>query len=128
VLVSAARLIEVELFVNDLERSVALYRDVIGLPLEGHAHAEGDPIHHHAAWGDWEAGPGGGFLLFSIYSAGAGEATRSSFGFTVPDLDAVHRQVEASGAKVVQAPQTRPWGRSATYQDADGNTFSLTQA
>ena len=125
---SATRLIEVELFVTDIERAVAQYRDVIGLPLEGHTHADGDPIHHHAAWGDWEAGPEGGFLLFSIYSAGAGEATRSSFGFTVADLDAVHRQVEASGTKVVHAPQTRPWGRCATYQDAEGNSFSLTQA
>ncbi len=125
---SQARLIEVELFVTDIERAVGLYRDVIGLPLEGHAHAEGDPIHHHAAWGDWEAGPEGGFLLFSIYAAGGGEATRSSFGFSVDDLDAVHGQVEASGTKVVQPPTTRPWGRSATYQDADGNTVSLTQA
>jgi predicted enzyme related to lactoylglutathione lyase len=126
--VSATRLIEVELYVNDAERAVALYRDVIGLPLEGHAHAEGDPIHHHAVWGDWEAGPDGGFLLFTIYAAGPGEATRSSFGFTVADLDAVHARLEASGAKVVHAPQTRPWGRSATYEDADGNTVSLTQA
>jgi Predicted enzyme related to lactoylglutathione lyase len=126
--VSAVRLIEVELFVTDIERAVTLYRDVIGLPLEGHAHAEGDPIHHHATWGDWDAGPDGGFLLFSLYAAGTGEATRSSFGFTVDDLDAIHRQVEASGTKVVQAPTTRPWGRSATYQDADGNTVSLTQA
>ena len=58
---SAARLIEVELFVSDIERAVALYGDIIGLPLEGHAHAEGDTIHHHAAWGDWDAGPDGGF-------------------------------------------------------------------
>lgn len=125
---SAPRLIEVELYVNDLEGAVALYRDVIGVPLEGHAHDEGDPIHHHAVWGEWDAGPDGGFLLFTLYSAGPGQATRSSFGFTVTDLDAVHRRVDASGTKVVQPPQTRPWGRSATYQDADGNTVSLTQA
>jgi predicted enzyme related to lactoylglutathione lyase len=62
------------------------------------------------------------------HAAGPGEVTRSSFGFTVADLDAVHGLLEASGAKVVHAPRTRPWGRSATYQDADGNTFSLTQA
>jgi predicted enzyme related to lactoylglutathione lyase len=126
--VSAPRLIEVELFVQDTERAASLYRDVIGLPLEGHAHAEGDPVHHHAAWGDWADGPDGGFLLFSIYSAGTDDATRSSIGFTVEDLDAVHRQLEASGAKVVHGPQDRPWGRAATYQDADGNTVSLTQA
>jgi predicted enzyme related to lactoylglutathione lyase len=126
--VSTPRLIEVELYVADIERSVAFYADVIGVPLEGHAHAEDEPTHHHAAWGDWEAGAEGGFLLFSLYSAGPGEATRSSFGFAVDDLDAVHRRVEATGIKVLQAPTTRPWGRCATYQDADGNRVSLTQA
>ena len=123
---SANRLIELELYVRDIEAAVSLYRDVIGLPLEGHAHAEGDPAHHHAAWGDWEAGDG--FLLFTIYPAGTGEATRSSFGFAVDDLDTVHRQMEAAGIKVTQPPTTRPWGRSATYRDADGNTVSLTEA
>jgi predicted enzyme related to lactoylglutathione lyase len=125
--VSANRLIEVELFVTDVERAVALYRDVLDLPLEGHAHAEGDPVHHHAAWGDWDAGPDSGFLLLSIFPARPGEATRSSLGFSVPDLDAAHRRLESAGTKVVHAPETRPWGRSATYQDADGNMVSLTQ-
>lgn len=124
---TATRLIEVELYVSDTEQAVSLYRDLLGVPLEGHAHADGDPIHHHAAWGDWNAGADGGFLLFSIYSAGPGEVTRSSFGFSVPDLDTVHHRLEAAGTKVVRAPQTRPWGRSATYQDADGNMVSLTQ-
>ncbi|MGH8992677.1 MAG: VOC family protein [Acidimicrobiia bacterium] len=124
---SATRLIEVELFVTDVERAVTLYRDDIGVALEGHAHQEGDPVHHHATWGEWDASDDG-FLIFSIYAAGSGEATRSSFGFTVDHLDAVHQRVEAAGIKVVQPPTTRPWGRSATYQDADGNTVSLTQA
>ena len=124
----ATRLIEVELFVADVDRAVALYRDLLGLPLEGHAHAEGDPIHHHATWGDWDAGADDGFLMFSIYAAGPGETTRSSFGFGVADLDAVHTRLEAAGTKVVHAPRSQPWGRSATYQDADGNMVSLTQA
>ncbi|MGH8973778.1 MAG: VOC family protein [Acidimicrobiia bacterium] len=124
---STTRLIEVELFVADVERAVALYRDVLDLPLEGHAHAEGDPVHHHAAWGDWDAGADG-FLLFSIFPARPGEVTRASLGFRVPDLDAVHRRLESAGAKVVHPPETRPWGRAATYQDADGNIVSLTEA
>ena len=124
---TAPRLIEVELFVTDVERAVALYGDVLGLPLEGHAHAEGDPIHHHASWGDWGAGAES-FLLFSIFPAGPGEATRSSLGFSVADLDAPHARLEAAGTKVVHSPAARPWGRSATYQDADGNSLSLTEA
>ena len=94
----------------------------------GHAHAEGGPVHHHATWGDWDSDADGGFLLLSIYAAGAGQATRSSFGFTVNDLDGLHERLEAAGVKIVQPPTTRPWGRSATYQDADGNTVSLTQS
>jgi predicted enzyme related to lactoylglutathione lyase len=124
---SEPRLIEVELAVTDVERSVAWYRDVIGVPLEGHAHAEGDPVHHHASWGDWDGGADSGFLLFSIYAAAPGQATRSSLGFSVSDLDAVHARMESAGVKVVHSPTTRPWGRSATYQDADGTTVSLTE-
>ncbi|MGH9042651.1 MAG: VOC family protein [Acidimicrobiia bacterium] len=123
----ATKLIETELFVTEPEAAVRLYRDILGVPLEGHAHAEGDPVHHHAAWGDWAAGADG-FLLFSIYPAGPGEATRSSLGFAVGDLDAAHRQLEAAGVKVIRSPETMPWGPSATYEDADGNRLSLTQA
>ncbi|MGH2689951.1 MAG: VOC family protein [Actinomycetota bacterium] len=124
---SDTMLIEVELHVSDMEAALRLYRDAIGLPLEGHAHAEGDPIHCHASWGDWSADTDG-FLLFSLFPAGPGEATRSAFGFGVSDLDAVHARVEASGVKVVHAPVDRPWGRVAAYQDTDGNLVTLTQA
>ena len=125
---SAPRLIELELMVSDVDGAVALYRDVLGVPLEGHTHADGEPVHHHASWGHWDAGPEGGFLLLSIYPAAARHVTRSSFGFSVEDLDAVHRRVEAAGVKVVRSPTTRPWGRTATYEDVDGNTISVTEA
>jgi len=124
--VSAPRLIEVELFVSDIERAVGLYRDIIGVPLEGHAHADGDPVHHHASWGNWDTGAAD-FLLFSMYPAGPGQVTRSSVGFAVNELDAVHQRLEAAGVKVVQPPTSQPWGRSATYQDADNNRISLTE-
>lgn len=123
---SETRLIEVELYVSDVEGALRLYRDTIGLPLEGHAHDEGDPTHYHASWGDWSA-EAGGFLLFSVFPAGPGEATHSAIGFSVSDLDAVHGRVEASGVKVVHAPVDRPWGRVAAYQDGDGNLVTLTQ-
>jgi predicted enzyme related to lactoylglutathione lyase len=124
---SDTMLIEVELHLSDVEGALGLYRDAIGLALEGHAHTEGDPIHYHASWGDWSAADGG-FLLFSLFPAAPGEATRSAFGFSVSDLDAVHRRIEACGVKVVHAPVERPWGRVATYEDAEGNQVSLTQA
>jgi len=124
--VSAPRLIEVELFVSDLERAVALYRDIIGVSLDAHTHGEGEPVHHHASWGDWDS-HADGFLLLSLYAAEAGQVTRSSFGFAIDRLDAIHQRLEAAGIKVVQPPTSRPWGRSATYQDADGNTVSLTE-
>jgi catechol 2,3-dioxygenase-like lactoylglutathione lyase family enzyme len=57
-----ARLHEVELFVADIARALSPYRDVIGVPLEGHRHAEGEPVHYHATWGS-----GANFLLFSVY-------------------------------------------------------------
>jgi len=43
-----ARLNEVELFVADIASAVRLYRDAIGVRLEGHRLAEGEPVHCHA--------------------------------------------------------------------------------
>ena len=119
------RPIEVELRVRDLGGAVRFYRDLVGLPFgEIERHESEDVPHAHATWGDWG---GGEFFIVSLYRADAGGPTRASVGFAVDDLDAVHARLVSAGAKVTRPPERRPWGTSATYQDADGNTVILTQ-
>ena len=120
------RPIEIELRVRDVDRSRAFYRR-IGVPVEEpETHAGESERHAHASWGSWEAGADD-FLLLSLYPATPGDATVVSIGFVVDDLDGAHRALSAAGVEVVSAPADRPWGRSATYRDPDGNRIGLTQ-
>ncbi|HVS07923.1 MAG TPA: VOC family protein [Candidatus Dormibacteraeota bacterium] len=123
----AARLIEVELRVRDLERSVRFYRDLLGLPLgQPEVHADGGLRHAHASRGSWSNGAED-FLLFNIYPAETGEESRTNVGFAVEDLDGLHATLKRAGVDVVHPPEAKPWGRTAVYTDPDGNTISVTQ-
>jgi catechol 2,3-dioxygenase-like lactoylglutathione lyase family enzyme len=123
----AARLIEVELRVRDVDRSLRFYRDLIGLPLgEPEVHQDGGARHVHATWGSWADGAKD-FLLFNIYPAEAGEESHADVGFAVDDLDGVHARLERAGVHVVHPPEVRAWGKTGVYRDPDGNTISVTQ-
>jgi len=123
----AARLIEVELRVRDLDRSLRFYRDLLGLPLkQPEVHEEGGLRHAHASRGSWSDGAKD-FLLFNIYPAETGQESRSNVGFAVEDLDGLHARLKRAGVDVVHPPEAKPWGRTAVYRDPDGNTISVTQ-
>lgn len=120
----AARLIEVELRVRDVDRSCAFYRQ-LGVDVGDPDTDEPDgPRHSHATWGRWGSED---FLMLNIYPASDGLPSHASIGLSVSDLDALHARLVSDGVEVVRPPERRPWGRSAVYQDPDGNTVSLTE-
>ena len=125
------RLNFVALSVSDLEKLVAFYRDVLGVPLHDTSHdsEKQDPWYgaDHAAysWAD------GAFIHFALYPKHEPQrpvTTAAQIGFQVVDVDAAHERVVASGAKVVEEPRDEPWGRTARYLDPDGNIVSITAA
>ncbi len=123
----AARLIEVELKVRDLDRSLRFYRDLLGLPLgQPEVHEDGGLRHAHASRGSWSDGAKD-FLLFNIYPAETGQESRTNVGFAVEDLDGLHARLKSAGVDVVHPPEAKSWGRTAVYRDPDGNTISVTQ-
>lgn len=123
----ASRLIEVELRVRDVDRSLRFYRDLLGLPVgDPEVHRDGGARHVHAAWGSWAEGSED-FLLFNIYPAETGAESRANVGFAVEDLDGVHARLEGAGVEIIHAPTARAWGRTAVYRDPDGNTISVTE-
>jgi lactoylglutathione lyase len=122
-----ARLLEIELRVADVERSLRFYRDLVGVPIgDLETHESDTESHAHATWGQWKSGETT-LLMLNIYPASA-EKTRTRIGFSVPDLDAAHDRLRAAGTHILQAPVMQPWGRTASYVDPDGNTVSLTEA
>lgn len=120
------KLIEVTIRVRDVERSRS-FCERLGVacgPVD--VDEPGGPAHVHAMWGSWSATTDD-FLMLNIYPADGSSSTGASLGFAADDLDALHQRLVGSGVEVMHGPETRPWGRMATYRDPDGNTVSVSQ-
>jgi predicted enzyme related to lactoylglutathione lyase len=122
----AIRLIVTELRVADLERSLHFYRELLGVPFADiERHEDDDVPHAHASWGSWRGDEQ--FVRLNIYPRGAGAATCTVLGFMVKDLAVTHERLLRATVEVVAAPAQKPWGRTASYRDPDGNEVGLTQ-
>jgi lactoylglutathione lyase len=119
------RVILLVLEVADIERSLAFYRDLLGIPLKrelDHGGTDRWISGEHAAlsWHD-------SFFHFALYKS-KGAVTRDvQLGFPVGDLDTMHRLMVAADVPVDVEPRDEPWGRTARYRDPDGNSVSLTE-
>jgi lactoylglutathione lyase len=107
-------------FVSDMARSVAFYRDVLGLRLRFESHK----------WTEFET-PGMTLALHladapshSTASPDAIPAGQCHLGFAVEDIDAFHEEMVAKGVPCLQPPQEEDFGgRLAGYADPDGQPF-----
>ena len=103
-------------FVSDMSRSVAFYRDVFGLALKFESPdwteftTEGATLALHSSdsTNSDESGP-------PIDSVG-----RCHPGMQVPDLDEFHRRMLDNDVSCIQEPQTTFGARVAQYIDPDG--------
>jgi lactoylglutathione lyase len=119
------RLGYVILFVADLERSVAFYRDVIGVPFK----LQGDGYVEFATQG----------ARFGLYDrnrleelTGQGPEAPGHPGgevvFLVEDVDAEAARLRAAGAAILSGPVDRPWGhRTVHVRDPDGFVVELAE-
>ena len=111
------------LFVADLERSVAFYRDVLGVPFK----LQGDGYVEFATQG----------ARFGLYDrnrldelTGQGASRPVEPGgevvFLVEDVDAEAGRLRAAGATILMGPVDRPWGhRTLHVEDPDGFVVEL---
>jgi lactoylglutathione lyase len=108
-------------FVSDMGRAVAFYRDTLGLPLRFESPnwtefgTDGATLALHQAGG---VGP---------LSSGPSEPSAGSCrpGFQVTDLDQFHSRMVAHGVPCVQKPKAVFGARVAQYTDPDGLVFSV---
>lgn len=110
-------------FVADMERSVAFYRDVFGLPLK----------YQTPEWTEFSTEG----ATLALHKAGVGrhlDAGQESTapgqcrpGITVEDLDVFHSRVIERGVKCVQAPKAVFGARIAQYLDPDGLSVSVSE-
>ena len=105
----------VHLYVRDLRRSLAFYRDVLGIPLEGDEH-----------W--MEADLGG--VRFALHPAHEGSDELSSgtisINFRVADVDGAAEAVRAAGFEA-REQMREEYGTSYEVVDPDGYRLYLFQ-
>lgn len=116
----------VVLFVDNLERCVAFYRDGLGIPVTG-----SDDASYYFRIEDQD------FVLLKVSAAatmiseeavslqgGAGRRVLLCVG--VQDVDAVYEAFTARGVTFIKPPTSQPWGRRTAYfADPEGNLWEL---
>jgi catechol 2,3-dioxygenase-like lactoylglutathione lyase family enzyme len=124
---SPKKITAISLFVEDLERSKAFYRDVLGLPLifeDGNSAVfkfENTLIN---ALHSREAPE----LIGPAVVAAPGAGSRFQLTITVDDVDAACLELEAHGVKLLNGPLDRPWGvRTAAFLDPAGHCWEYAQ-
>lgn len=111
----------VNVFVSDLARATAFYRDVLGLPLQ-FAAAE----HGYASFA------AGKSMRLGVAVPGPEHAQlvgrHTGVGLAVTDLAAEHARLAGLGVAFPMPPTRQPWGAfMALLADPDGNIYYLDQ-
>ena len=129
----------VTLGVDNLERTLAFYREGLGLPSQGIVGAEfvGDDDHPSGAAAMFQL-DGGLFLLLyprtelakdAKVSAGPPGSAEFSLGHAVgskQEVDALLAAAQAAGAVLTEEPHDRPWGiYSGYFRDPDGHLWEI---
>ncbi|MDR4495529.1 MAG: VOC family protein [Nitrospirales bacterium] len=127
------RITVITIGVDDLTRSLQFYRDGLGLQTEGIVGTEFE--HGAVVFFDLEGGlkmalwPRESLAHDSTVSLNLPSPTEFSLGHNVAskdEVDAVMKQAEMSGAKVVKPAQDTFWGGYAGFfQDPDGHLWEI---
>jgi catechol 2,3-dioxygenase-like lactoylglutathione lyase family enzyme len=122
--------------VNDLDESLAFYRDALGLEVRNDVASGG------FRWVTLGIAAQPGLeIVLSEPHAGRPQADGDALQelltkgvlpmvvFRTDDLDATFEKVRASGAEVLQEPIDQPWGpRDCAFRDPSGNMVRISQA
>lgn len=127
------RLTVITLGVDDLERSLAFYRDGLGLPTKGIVGREFE--HGAVAFFDLQHGvklalwPRADIAHDTGLPLAAPSATELTLGHNVngrDEVDAVIGAAERAGARILKQPATTFWGGYSGYlQDPDGHLWEI---
>ncbi len=109
------------IFVSDMARSIAFYRDVLGLPLRFESpewtefDTPGSTVALHLA----DVPSNAAAICADVIPAG-----NCYLSFAVDDIDAFHQEMVAKGVPCLQPPEEEDFGgRLAGYADPDGLPF-----
>ena len=109
----AAKLSYIIEFVSDMDRAVAFYRDVIGLPLKFQS----------PGWSEFVTGE----TKLALHPASAkNPAGKLEMGFSVPDLGQFHSEMVGKGVQFSMPPVKQDFGGMlAQFVDSEGAHISV---
>ncbi|HEY7340293.1 MAG TPA: VOC family protein [Ktedonobacterales bacterium] len=123
------KIVATELFVRDLARCAAFYRDTLGLEMK-----ESSPESVMFKIGDVY------FFLLELSAAARliseqplelkiEGGPRSLLAVEVENVDATYEALKAKGATLLRPPTDQPWGlRTAHFADPEGNPWEIHQS
>jgi lactoylglutathione lyase len=105
----------VMMVVKDMERSVAFYRDVVGLKI----------LFKQDNWSQFEAGN----IIVGLHPEGeqvkVSPTTGMSLGIYVDDIMRATSELKRRGGRLAIEPRTEPFGRWALLHDPDGYNIQI---
>jgi lactoylglutathione lyase len=117
----------ITLFVDDLDRAKAFYRDVFGLPV---AYEDGNSafFRFHNIGVNLLSDAAARVLVEPAAVAGREAGSRLVLTIGVDDVDAVCAELAAAGVELLNGPVDRPWGvRTASFTDPGGHIWEIAQ-
>lgn len=111
------------IFVSDMSRSVAFYRDVVGIPLKFESPGWSEFLTEGATLALHQCEPPAEGAARNAEAAGQCRA-----GFQVADIDAFHQRMTEQNIPCEQEPTETFGVRIAQYVDPDGLVFSVSGA
>jgi lactoylglutathione lyase len=108
-----SRINVVYLYVRDLERSLAFYRDVLGIPLAGDEH-----------WAEATTANGVRFALHATETEVELGSGTLRVDFEVADVDAAAARLREAGVEVGEIERD-DWGAACEFVDPDGYRLHL---
>ena len=117
------------LFVQDLEKCAAFYRDVLGLQSNFHDEVAysfpiGDDYLHLLALSE-----AADLLQTDVSELASGNKPWGLLAVPVDDVHATYEELLAKGVKFLRPPVDQPWGlRTAHFTDPEGNVLEIHQS
>jgi lactoylglutathione lyase len=112
------------LYVEDLDESIAFYRDVVGLEVKLRDRAYAEFVTDGTKFGLFPRRELPGLIGREAPEGGPAAEVL----FLVEDVDAEAARLRRSGAAILAGPTDRPWGhRTVHIADPDGNIVEFAQ-
>jgi len=118
------KLFAICLLVDDFEKSLNFYRDVLGLKVKSQ-----EEKFANFQLGETELAifqKDGAVAMFPEQHMGKGGG--SVIGFQVENLEEAIGQLKMKGVEIFEGPKTTPWGQKVAYfKDPDGNIWEISE-